>query len=78
MKSALPKVLHPLCGRSMMGWVMQSALDVDPDKVVIVVGHGAEKVQAEAEKEAAELGLRGLEIVVQEQQNGTGHAVQMA
>ncbi len=78
MKSALPKVLHPLCGRSMLGWVMQSALDVDPDKVVIVVGHGAEKVQAEAEKEAAELGLRGLEIVVQEQQNGTGHAVQVA
>ncbi|MFT4647936.1 MAG: bifunctional UDP-N-acetylglucosamine pyrophosphorylase/glucosamine-1-phosphate N-acetyltransferase [Planctomycetota bacterium] len=78
MKSALPKVLHPLCGRSMLGWVMQSALAVDPDRVVIVVGHGAEAVQAEAEKEAQELGLRGLEIVVQEEQKGTGHAVQVA
>ncbi|MEZ5973887.1 MAG: NTP transferase domain-containing protein [Planctomycetota bacterium] len=77
MKSALPKVLHPLCGRPMIGWVLQAAAWVDPDRVVLVVGHGADEVETEARKEALRLGLK-LEVVVQEEQKGTGHAVQVA
>ncbi len=78
MKSDLPKVLHPLCGRSMLGWVLQSASEVDPDHVVLVVGHGGDQVREAAEAEAKDLGLRDLRVVVQTEQKGTGHAMQVA
>ena len=74
MRSATtPKVLHPLCGRTMLGHVVHAARGLDPEHLVVVVGHAREQVTAAL----AELDA-GAVAVVQEQQNGTGHAVRVA
>src|SRR5258708_35042455 len=73
MKSALPKVLHPLCGRPMVAWVVDQALALDPDRILIVVGYGADDVQRAL---AAEHQLERTILVRQEPQLGTGHALQ--
>lgn len=70
-RSATPKVLHAAAGRSMLRWVLEALRPLGLDRVVVVIGHGADEVRAEAE--AAE--LAGLVTVVQERQGGTGHAV---
>ena len=44
MKSNLPKVLHPLCGKPMLWHVLNALRDVGTEKPVVVVGHGAEEV----------------------------------
>ncbi len=75
MKSTRPKVLNRLCGKSLLGWVLGQAASLDPERVVLVIGHGGEAVEAEAR---ALLPDRDLRVVVQEPQLGTGHAVQMA
>ena len=75
MKSPVPKVLHPLCGQTLLEWVLQQALAVDPERIVLVVGHGGEQV---ADKARAAVGEARLEVVVQEPQLGTGHAMQVA
>ncbi len=67
MKSDVPKVLHEVCGRPMLSYVMDAALGVSPDRVVVVVGPGQEAV-AEALPE-------GCETAVQEERRGTGDAV---
>ncbi len=73
MKSGTPKVLHELCGRPMLGHVLASARALDPQRLLVVVGHGRETVDAYlAEHEPT------AETVLQEQQNGTGHAVRTA
>ncbi|WP_316769827.1 bifunctional UDP-N-acetylglucosamine diphosphorylase/glucosamine-1-phosphate N-acetyltransferase GlmU [Streptomyces sasae] len=73
MKSATPKVLHQLCGRSLVGHVLAASRELDPENLVVVVGHAREQV-------AAHLGEVDTTVrtAVQEQQNGTGHAVRMA
>ncbi len=75
MKSTRPKVLHPICGRPIVAWVVDQALSLDPDRVLLVVGHGSEDV-GEAARAAA--GTTPLEVFVQEPQLGTGHAVRVA
>ncbi|HEY8116109.1 MAG TPA: NTP transferase domain-containing protein, partial [Actinomycetota bacterium] len=45
LKSAVPKVLHPICGRSALWWVLQDVRVARPSKIVIVVHHGAEEVR---------------------------------
>ncbi len=72
MQSDLPKVLHTLAGRSMLGHVLDSARQLDPARIIVVVGHGAERV------EAAYAGEPGLSFALQRPQHGTGHAVQQA
>ncbi|GAA2375844.1 MULTISPECIES: bifunctional UDP-N-acetylglucosamine diphosphorylase/glucosamine-1-phosphate N-acetyltransferase GlmU [Streptomyces] len=73
MKSATPKVLHELCGRSLVGHVLAASRELDPEHLVVVVGHAREKVTAHlAEIDPA------VRTAVQAQQNGTGHAVRMA
>src|SRR5579859_2360712 len=72
MKSRLPKVLHPLCGRSMLGHVLAAAGELDPQHLIVVVGHAREQVAAETVRLAP-----GAEVVVQDRQAGTGHAVRM-
>jgi len=74
-KSALPKVLHPLCGRSMLGWVIEQALGLEPERIVLVVGHGADEVAQHGRKLAGDVPF---EVRVQEPQLGTGHALQVA
>ncbi|MFD1429998.1 bifunctional UDP-N-acetylglucosamine diphosphorylase/glucosamine-1-phosphate N-acetyltransferase GlmU [Lacticaseibacillus mingshuiensis] len=70
MKSKLYKVLHPVCGKPMVDHVLTAIEKTQPDKVVTIVGHGAEAVEET-------LGDRS-EYVVQESQLGTGHAVLQA
>lgn len=71
MRSALPKVLHPIAGNSMLGHVIHSARQLDPQRIHVVIGHGAEAVR---ERLAAD----DLSFVLQDQQLGTGHAVAQA
>ncbi|PQV47020.1 bifunctional UDP-N-acetylglucosamine diphosphorylase/glucosamine-1-phosphate N-acetyltransferase GlmU [Paraburkholderia sp. BL21I4N1] len=71
MRSALPKVLHPLAGRPLLAHVIDTARALNPARLVVVIGHGAEAVrQAVAAPD--------VQFAVQEQQLGTGHAVQQA
>lgn len=67
MKSDLPKVMHPLLGRPMVEWAVQSAAEASGQRPVLVVGHGRELVQAHLGEQA--------EYVVQHELLGTGHAV---
>jgi bifunctional UDP-N-acetylglucosamine pyrophosphorylase / glucosamine-1-phosphate N-acetyltransferase len=71
MNSALPKVLHPLAGRPLLAHVIDTARTLQPTRLVVVVGHGAEKVQAA-------VAAPDVQFAVQAQQLGTGHAVQQA
>ncbi|ADH69387.1 MULTISPECIES: bifunctional UDP-N-acetylglucosamine diphosphorylase/glucosamine-1-phosphate N-acetyltransferase GlmU [Nocardiopsis] len=73
MKSKLPKVLHELNGRSMLGHVLAAARELDPQHAVVVVGHAREQVRSHLEEIAPQAAT-----AVQEEQNGTGHAVRMA
>jgi bifunctional UDP-N-acetylglucosamine pyrophosphorylase/glucosamine-1-phosphate N-acetyltransferase len=73
MKSATPKVLHAICGRSLVGHAVAAARALDPEHLAVVVGHGREQVAAHlAEADPAAV------VAVQEEQNGTGHAVRVA
>lgn len=72
MKSATPKVLHDICGRSLVGHVLAAARELEPENLVVVVGHAREKVGAHL----AEIDP-GARTAVQAEQNGTGHAVRM-
>jgi bifunctional UDP-N-acetylglucosamine pyrophosphorylase / glucosamine-1-phosphate N-acetyltransferase len=71
MRSALPKVLHPLAGRPLLSHVIDVARTLEPSRLVVVVGHGAEQVRAA-------VGAPDVQFAVQEWQLGTGHAVQQA
>jgi bifunctional UDP-N-acetylglucosamine pyrophosphorylase/glucosamine-1-phosphate N-acetyltransferase len=73
MRSATPKVLHSVAGRSLLGHVLEAAAAAEPEHVIVVVGHGRDLVAAHVE-EIAPWAL----IVVQEEQRGTGHAVRIA
>jgi bifunctional UDP-N-acetylglucosamine pyrophosphorylase/glucosamine-1-phosphate N-acetyltransferase len=68
-----PKVLHELAGRSMVGHVLAAARELGPERLVVVVGHGRDKVVEHLQ--AVEPGALA---VTQEEQNGTGHAVRIA
>nr|WP_227457258.1 bifunctional UDP-N-acetylglucosamine diphosphorylase/glucosamine-1-phosphate N-acetyltransferase GlmU [Micromonospora purpureochromogenes] len=73
MKSSLPKVLHPLLGRTLLGHVLAAAGPLGADRTVVVVGHGADQVRAHLTEVAP-----GATPVLQERQLGTGHAVRIA
>lgn len=70
MKSSLPKVLHPLCGKPMLWHVLEALKSAAPEKSVVVVGHGAEEVIQYLGDSA--------QTVLQEPQLGTGHAAMQA
>ena len=70
MNSNIAKVLHKLRGKSMIRYVVEAVRGISPLRVIVVVGHQAEEVKRELEKE-------GLEFVHQGERLGTGHAVQM-
>lgn len=74
MRSDTPKVLHTLGGRSMLAHVIHAIAKVAPRHLVVVVGQDREKVTPAIEALATELG-RPIDIAVQKQQLGTGHAV---
>lgn len=69
MNTRLPKVLHEVCGREMLAYVLDACRNVGVDKIYVIVGYGAEQVQqrfAEADD---------IVWIRQEEQKGTGHAV---
>jgi bifunctional UDP-N-acetylglucosamine pyrophosphorylase/glucosamine-1-phosphate N-acetyltransferase len=70
MKSALPKVLHRLGGRSLLQHVLDAAAPLQAAKTIVIVGHGADAVTAAVGPAAT--------CVLQQPQLGTGHAVQQA
>jgi len=71
MKSSLPKVLHEVAGRPLLEHVVRAAQLLEPLAIHVVVGHGAEQVQAA-------LTDYPIQWVLQQQQLGTGHAVLQA
>lgn len=79
MKSNLAKVLHRIGGRPLIAHALRAAVQVDPEKIIVVVGHQAAEVET-----AAREALKGsdfadrLEFVIQTEQHGTGHAVMSA
>ena len=77
MRSALPKVLHPVAGRPMLGRVIDTARDTaaamgSQARIVVVVGHGADDVRTRFAQEP------DLHFALQSPQLGTGHAVMQA
>jgi len=73
MRSKTPKVLHRVAGRPMLGYTLGLAGRLGASRVVVVVGHGGEKVRAGFEGRSD-----GLRFVTQSPQNGTGDAVRCA
>jgi len=71
MRSALPKVLHPICGKPMLAYPLAAARQAGIEKISVVVGHQAEQVQD---------AFAGQDIIWVEQteQLGTGHALMCA
>lgn len=69
MKSDLPKVLHKVCGKSMLDHVIDTVSELNPEKIFVIVGHEAEKVKASFDNRL------DITWVEQKEQLGTGHAV---
>ncbi len=69
MRSHLPKVMHPLAGRPMIGWVVEAAEALRPERIIVVVG---------PEGQAVRHAIASHEAVVQEKQLGTADAVRAA
>ena len=67
MKSAMPKVLHRLAGKPLLGHVLDTGLELNPASITVVIGHGADQVR-ETIKQPVQWAL-------QSEQLGTGHAV---
>lgn len=74
MRSATPKVLHRIAGRSLVEHAVRAAAGTDPDHLAVVVGHGRAAVTAHLDSLSTALD-RKVTVAVQEQQKGTGHAV---
>ena len=73
MKSSIPKVLHTVGGRSLVHHAVAAAQAIAPEHLVVVVGHGRDQVIHHLAQVAP-----SVTTVVQDQQRGTGHAVQCA
>lgn len=73
MRSELAKVLHAICGRSLLGHVLTAAEPLGAPSTVVVVGHGRDQVTEHLAEIAS-----GATPIVQEEQRGTGHAVGLA
>lgn len=73
MRSDIPKVLHPLGGRSMLAHALHTVAKLAPQHLVVVLGHDRERVAPAVEALAIELG-RPIDIAIQDRQLGTGHA----
>ncbi|WP_413677572.1 bifunctional UDP-N-acetylglucosamine diphosphorylase/glucosamine-1-phosphate N-acetyltransferase GlmU [Prochlorococcus sp. MIT 0916] len=70
MKSKLPKVLHPLAGKSLIDRVLSCTQGLNPNRRLVVVGHQSNLVEDSLKS------YQDLDFVLQQPQNGTGHAIQ--
>ena len=73
MKSTRSKPLHEVAGHSLLSYAVSAATNLQPEHIVVVVGHGRDQVEAHLDEIAPHV-----TTAVQEQQLGTGHAVQVA
>ncbi|SIT76531.1 bifunctional UDP-N-acetylglucosamine diphosphorylase/glucosamine-1-phosphate N-acetyltransferase GlmU [Pontibaca methylaminivorans] len=73
MNSDLPKVLHPIAQAPMLAHAMAAGRALAPERIVVVAGHGAERVRTVAQDIDP-----AAEVVIQDRQNGTAHAVMQA
>ena len=73
MNSETPKVMHKIAGAPMIMHTLRTAKSLDPDRIIVITGYGAEQV----EKEISELEPE-IDFVRQIEQKGTGHAVKCA
>jgi bifunctional UDP-N-acetylglucosamine pyrophosphorylase/glucosamine-1-phosphate N-acetyltransferase len=71
MKSRRPKPLHEVCGRSMLGWILDACFSADVTRALLVVGHGKEEIIEQFGKD------KRIHFVEQTEQLGTGHAARM-
>lgn len=71
MKSDLPKVMHEIAGEPLLTHVLRTASELNPVRVVVILGHGRERVSQIIDNE-------DINIVVQDPPLGTGHAVMQA
>lgn len=71
MKSDLPKVLHEIAGKPLLTHVLNTAGELKPVRVVVIVGHGREQVEQTLDN-------TGVDVAVQDPPLGTGHAVMQA
>src|SRR5580700_6740765 len=74
MKSALPKVMHTVCGLPIVHFGVQAALDAGCEEVVVVVGHGREHVEAYLARAFGAGGARPARTAIQAEPRGTGDA----
>ena len=74
MRSATNKVLHPIAGRSMLSHALHAVAETAPQHLVVVVGKDRDQVEPALAELADDLG-RSIDVTVQDQQLGTGHAV---
>ncbi len=70
MKSDKPKVIHKIMDKTMLDYVIESAMEAGASEICVVVGHGRESVMESVSHDVT--------FVTQEQQLGTGHAVMQA
>ncbi|HVW39902.1 MAG TPA: bifunctional UDP-N-acetylglucosamine diphosphorylase/glucosamine-1-phosphate N-acetyltransferase GlmU [Amycolatopsis sp.] len=77
MRSDRPKVLHPIAGRPLVEHAVRAAAGLEPEHLVVVVGHGRDAVTEHLDEVGKALG-RPVTTAVQETQKGTGHAVSCA
>jgi bifunctional UDP-N-acetylglucosamine pyrophosphorylase/glucosamine-1-phosphate N-acetyltransferase len=75
MKSETPKVLHRVAGRPLVGWVVTSARAAGAGRVVAILGHKHEQVKQALDQA---FGANEVDVALQTEQRGTGHAVQCA
>lgn len=75
LKSSTPKVLHPICGRPALWWVLRNAVAARPSRIVVVVHHGADEVR----EAVRSWGIKPEPVFVEQGEAlGTGHAVLVA
>src|SRR5690348_3336666 len=72
MKSPIPKTLHQVSGRTMLGHCLAAAAQLSPDRLIVVVGHDGERVASHAREQVPDV-----VIVEQDYLGGTGHAVRV-
>ena len=78
MKSDQAKVLHKLGGQPLIAHVLRSAAQLNPEKIIVVIGYQAEQVEAAARASLDPDMAERLVFVLQTEQHGTGHAVMCA
>jgi bifunctional UDP-N-acetylglucosamine pyrophosphorylase / glucosamine-1-phosphate N-acetyltransferase len=84
MRSALPKVLHTIAGKALLAHVIDTALSLNPARLIVIYGHGGELVREKIGERAVGLGADGKSFEApiywakQDPQLGTGHALMQA